>query len=263
MLKKIIIGILIILVTSFILCIEIDSIPASSAIELPTEEPSQEPTEAATEEPTEEFIFIDYQYEPYLPKEEIEKRIEEIEKYIILLSSTFGEAETEKINNLFSIIDKYKKDLSHWAEYPVATKVWNFMKTELEWSDTVCAGVMGNLMAETCYGGSMNIQWNIWNPTHEFYGICQWYTEYFPELADSDLDFQLNFIKETVPDIFNTYGNLYQKGFRYKDFMALESAEQVALAFAKTYERCHSNYYNIRMEYALVAYEYYSSGTRE
>ena len=33
-------------------------------------------------------------------------------------------------------------------EYPAATEAWLIMKEEFGWSDTVCAGIIGNLMAE-------------------------------------------------------------------------------------------------------------------
>ena len=33
------------------------------------------------------------------------------------------------------------------AEYPVATQIWRYMKAQ-GWNDYVCAGIMGNIMAE-------------------------------------------------------------------------------------------------------------------
>ena len=44
------------------------------------------------------------------------------------------------------------------AEYPVATQAWLYMKNELGFNDTVCAGIMGNMMAECggCWTSDLN-----------------------------------------------------------------------------------------------------------
>ena len=45
------------------------------------------------------------------------------------------------------------------AEYPAATEVWLYLK-ELGYNDYVCAGIMGNLMAETG-GQTLNLEWDL------------------------------------------------------------------------------------------------------
>ena len=46
-----------------------------------------------------------------------------------------------------------------YEEYPEATEAWIAMKN-LGWSDTVCAGIMGNLMAETGGTGTLYLDWD-------------------------------------------------------------------------------------------------------
>lgn len=151
---------------------------------------------------------------------------------------------------------------AHEEQYPTATKVWNYMKNELGWNDYVAAGVMGNLMVETG-GQTLNIKWNLWDKPHEYYGICQWSKKYYPVIMDASLDEQLEFLKNTVESIFNTFGKNYAKGFKYEDFISMQNCEEAALAFAKCYERCNSKYYSIRLTSAVKAYEYYKNHTSE
>lgn len=147
------------------------------------------------------------------------------------------------------------------TEYPVATKVWLYMKEELGWNDYVCAGVMGNLMAETG-GQTLNLQPNLWGhgPNRGYYGICQWSKKYYPSIADTSLDYQLDFLRDTVEYEFDTYGKLYQSGMKYEDFTNMTGdCRATALAFAKAYERCNSKYYSIRQDNAEKAYEYFTN----
>jgi hypothetical protein len=68
------------------------------------------------------------------------------------------------------------------SEYPVATQVWLFLKEELGYSDAVCAGIIGNMMAE-CGGHTLNLQWNLYNASYH-YGLCQWSSRYYPEMQN-------------------------------------------------------------------------------
>jgi hypothetical protein len=146
------------------------------------------------------------------------------------------------------------------AQYPVATKIWNFLKNDLGYSDAVAAGVMGNLMAEVG-GQTLNIQPGLYGhgTNKGYYGICQWSKKYYPAVQGQDLDFQLYFLQQTVEGQFKTYGRLYQSGFTYADFCALEDEQAAALAFAKVYERCGSGSYNVRQRNATKALEYYTN----
>ena len=47
------------------------------------------------------------------------------------------------------------------SEYPIATQVWLYMKEEFGWSDTVCAGIMGNMMAECGGCWTSDLDWDV------------------------------------------------------------------------------------------------------
>lgn len=148
-----------------------------------------------------------------------------------------------------------------WAEkageYPEATKVWRYMKEELGWNDYVCAGVMGNLMAEVG-GQTLNLQPGLYGHAGgNYYGICQWSARYYPGIQGASLDAQLDFLRDTVQKELNTYGYLFRSGMGYEEFCALTDAEDAALAFAKAYERCGSGSYGVRQSNALKAYNYF------
>ena len=141
------------------------------------------------------------------------------------------------------------------AEYPAATEVWLYMK-DLGWNDYVCAGIMGNLMAEVG-GQTLDIQPTLYSSGKSFYGMCQWSKKYYPEVHGTDLATQCNFLKDTIKYEIDTFGYAYKKGFNLNSFLAMSNERDAALAFAKCYERCSSSTYNIRMNNAEKAYNYF------
>lgn len=147
-----------------------------------------------------------------------------------------------------------------WAEkagdYPVATQVWRYMKEELGWNDYVCAGVMGNMMAEVG-GQTLNLQPGLYGHNGSFYGICQWSGYYYPSVQGAGLETQLDFLASTVKKELDTYGYLFRSGLDYEGFCNLTDAEDAAMAFAKAYERCGSGSYGVRQSNALKAYNYF------
>jgi hypothetical protein len=148
-----------------------------------------------------------------------------------------------------------------WSEkagsYPVATQVWRYMKEELGWNDYVCAGVMGNMMAEV---GGQTLNLNPYLYGHSganYYGLCQWSSRYYPSIQGADVDAQLDFLASTVKKELDTYGYLFRSGLDYEAFCNLTDAEDAAMAFAKAYERCGSGSYGVRQTNALKAYNYF------
>ena len=137
-------------------------------------------------------------------------------------------------------------------EYPIATEVWLYMKN-LGWNDYVCAGIMGNLMAETG-GRTLNLQPTL--STNLYYGMCQW-SKAYDEVWYTDLITQCNFLRDTIEYEFNTFGFKYQKGFNYESFLKMKNTEEACLAFAKCYERCAEWTYPIRQTSAVKAYDYF------
>lgn len=143
------------------------------------------------------------------------------------------------------------------GEYPVATQVWRYMKEELGWNDYVCAGVMGNMMAEVG-GQTLNLQPYLYGHSGaNYYGLCQWSSRYYPSIQGADVDAQLDFLASTVKKELDTYGYLFRNGLNYEAFCDLTDAEDAAMAFAKAYERCGSGSYGVRQTNALKAYNYF------
>jgi hypothetical protein len=143
------------------------------------------------------------------------------------------------------------------GEYPVATQVWRYMKEELGWNDYVCAGVMGNMMAEVG-GQTLNLQPYLYGHSGaNYYGLCQWSSRYYPSIQGADVDAQLDFLASTVKKELDTYGYLFRNGLNYEAFCNLTDAEDAAMAFAKAYERCGSGSYGVRQTNALKAYNYF------
>lgn len=149
--------------------------------------------------------------------------------------------------------------MEHWhqkeEEYPTATYIWNYFK-ELGYSDYVCAGIMGNLMAEVG-GQTLDIQYQL--SGNGYYGMCQWNKAYSEGVWGASLEEQCAFLRDTIAYEIDTFGYAYKKGFDYEDFLQLTDCKQAALAFAKAYERCGSGSYAVRQKNALAAYNYFIS----
>lgn len=139
-------------------------------------------------------------------------------------------------------------------KYEAAEYIWKYFKT-LGWSDVVAAGIMGNLMSEVG-GQTLDIQYWLYGRGNH-YGMCQWALRYYPEVEGADLDAQLEFLKNNIEYEINTFGYKYKKGFNYNQFLALENEQEVALAFAKAYERCGGGGYTRRQNNATKAYNYF------
>jgi hypothetical protein len=142
------------------------------------------------------------------------------------------------------------------GEYPAAEYIWQYMK-DLGWNDYVCAGVMGNLMAEVG-GQTLNIQYNLYSSDGGYYGMCQWSKKYHSGIYGiNDLNTQCDYLRDTIKYEIDTFGYKYQTNFNLEAFLNLTDAQQAALAFAKTYERCASGSYAVRQRNAITAYNYF------
>lgn len=152
----------------------------------------------------------------------------------------------------------YDNLMEHWhqkeEEYPVATYIWSYFK-DLGYSDQVCAGILGNIMAEVG-GQTLDIQYN--TRSASYYGMCQW-SKAYSEVWGASLEEQCNYLEDTIKYEFDTFGYAYKKGFKYEDFLNITDARDAAIAFAKCYERCGSGSYNVRKQNAITAYNYFVS----
>lgn len=171
---------------------------------------------------------------------------------------TTAEEEYQYHKNLYEKLLQEEK-MNEWRkkekEYPTACYIWKYFK-DLNYNNYVIAGILGNMMAETG-GQTLDIQYKIYSSNKKYYGICQWNVEYYKEVKNASLKEQCEFLCNNIEYEINTFGYKYQENFKFEDFLSLEDAEQAALAFAKSYERCEASSHAQRAQNALVAYEYF------
>ena len=144
------------------------------------------------------------------------------------------------------------------AEYPVATQAWLYMKNELGFNDTVCAGIMGNMMAECGGCWTSDLNWNV--NSSSGYGMIQWLGGRRNQLfsiygSNPSVENQLSFMKD---ELYGTNGVTKQvTDSQLNKIMNAESPEECAFAFATYFERCAEAHRSIRRGYARRAYEYF------
>ena len=144
------------------------------------------------------------------------------------------------------------------SEYPVATQVWLYMKEEFGWSDTVCAGIMGNMMAECGGCWTSDLDWDV--SSSSGYGMIQWLGGRKQQLfniygSSPSVEDQLNFMKD---ELYGTNGVTKQVTDSQLDkIMNADSPEDCAYAFACYFERCGEGHRWVRRDYARRAYDYF------
>lgn len=143
-------------------------------------------------------------------------------------------------------------DANKMAKYPTATTVWYLLKAQ-GYNDAVCAGIIGNMMTE-CGGHTLELQWQIRDYSGWFYGLCQWHKGYFPEVQGKDVEYQVQYLIDTMPSQFSPFG--YSA---LDNFLNITDPGEAAVVFAKRYERCANTEWNYisRRNNAWVAYNYF------
>ena len=141
------------------------------------------------------------------------------------------------------------------ASGDVASQVWTHLKS-YGYSDSVAAGIMGNMMRE-CGGDTLNLDWDIIGHYNgdEFYGLCQWCLRYAPSwLRGSSVKKQCDYLNQTIQSEFLNYGGNYG-GITYFEFLQSDT-RTAAIAFERVYERCgnYSSEDNRRANNAEIAY---------
>lgn len=130
------------------------------------------------------------------------------------------------------------------GKYPTAAYVWNTLSAA-GWSDYVCAGVIGNMMAEC---GGQTLALDCYADSGSYYGLCQWSKYYFPAINGAGLEAQCDYLLSTAKGQF---------GSAYGSFLSSTSAEEAAVLFAQYYERCGGGTYYTRQVNAAEAYSYF------
>lgn len=162
----------------------------------------------------------------------------------------------EQINNLEQEKKLLTSKLAAHVTYPdkdymQATAVWNHLKS-LGLNDYVCAGILGNIMAEVG-GQTLDIsRWSHYAQTNKnYYGICQWAggrkTRLLNEFGSS-LDAQIKFLGVELFEVIPENNSFYD----------MQDEKEAALYFAKYYERCRSSSYSVRQRNATTALNYFT-----
>ena len=162
-----------------------------------------------------------------------------------------------ELENLEAKVTSDLKQYLKWEdEYYLAAKVFGYFMQRGFTKEATCA-IIGNMMIETS-GGTLNLKPEIYSASGNYYGLCQWSLNYYPEAAGLPFEHQLNYLFETMPWEFNTFGWLYEDDFKYEDFIKMTDVKEAAIAFAKGYERCGPASYSLRQEAAEKAYNYFT-----
>ena len=142
-------------------------------------------------------------------------------------------------------------------EYPEAQQVWETLLS-WGWTPEVCAGIIGNIMAEI---GGGTLDFSDWDSNGGCgYGMIQWIgnrrklikSRYgdSPNIAE-----QLEYMRDEMLGTNNTPRQISEK--IYNKIMNASTPEEAAFLFATYFERCHENYRAMRRGYARRAYDYF------
>ena len=154
-----------------------------------------------------------------------------------------------------------EEDEAKWKrrfeEYNTASEVWVCMKAQ-GWSDVVCAGIMGNLMAETGGSGTLHLDWD--SNGGNGYGLVQWTGGRRSTIKNRygtypSIQAQVQFIHDELYGVNGVRRQVTDSQF--DAIMNAETPEECAYAFACYYERCAGFARGMRRGYARKAYEYF------
>jgi hypothetical protein len=179
---------------------------------------------------------------------------------------TMMKTHIEDLNKDIQYYQEFQKkfeEIHKWevraSEYPVATQVWQYMKNEFKWSDTVCAGIIGNMMAECGGCWTSDLHWQS-NSSHGL-GMIQWIGGRRNSIIkkygnNPTVEEQLLFMRD---ELYGTNGVRRQVSEeQFNMIMNAQTPEECAFAFATYYERCAEQYRAPRRGYAKRAYDYFT-----
>ena len=171
------------------------------------------------------------------------------------------DAQIQKLESSVEALEKENAELKKPAtskpttqatgKYSQATQVWNSLKA-LGLNDYVCAGIMGNIMAEVG-GQTLDISgWSRYSSTSSgYYGICQWAGVRKQRLLNdfgTTLEAQIKFLSVELFEVIPKGNSFYN----------MQDEKEAALYFAKYYERCGSGSYSVRQSNATKALDYFT-----
>ena len=135
----------------------------------------------------------------------------------------------------------------------IAQQVWNAMKAK-GWSDEVCAGIMGNLMAE-CGGGTLELNPYCHGDSGTSYGLCQWHNgRKYNMLKFNGKNYNTT---TNLPTIEHQIDYLEYELQDYNILNGDKTYQQVAYEFCVKFERPSNRYSKAesRKKLAQIAYQ--------
>ena len=109
--------------------------------------------------------------------------------------------------------EDHSDKIQQWEEeYYYATKVWEYLRQKGFSQEVTCA-IIGNMMIETS-GGSLDLKPTIYSLSGNYYGLCQWSKEYYPEAHGLSLEQQLEFLTNNIEWEIDTFGKCYKECFK-------------------------------------------------
>lgn len=135
----------------------------------------------------------------------------------------------------------------------IAQQVWDAMKAK-GWSDELCAGIMGNLMAE-CGGGTLDLNPYCHGDSGTSYGLCQWHIERkYNMLKFNGKNYNTT---TNLPTIEHQIDYLEYELQDYNILNGDKTYQQVAYEFCVKFERPSNRYSKAesRKKLAQIAYQ--------
>ena len=135
------------------------------------------------------------------------------------------------------------------GNYSQTQQIWDSLKA-LGLNDYVCAGILGNIMAEVG-GHTLDISRYATTNVNNYYGICQWSGSRKNRLLNdfgTTLEDQIRFLSVELFEVIPKDSSFYN----------MQDEQQAALYFAKYYERCSSKHYSLRQTNATKALKYFT-----
>ena len=180
----------------------------------------------------------------------VQNQEQQLNAYKSKIEGLESELESLKEENNNLIKELANKSTYPDKEYRQSTYVWRYLKS-LGLNDYVCAGILGNIMAEVG-GHTLDISKYSMVEHNNYFGMCQW--------AGVRKDRLLKDYGTTIEAQCEFLGvELFEVIPKNSSFYSMQNEKEAALYFAKYYERCGSGSYNVRQENATKALKYFTS----
>lgn len=183
--------------------------------------------------------------------QEYENQIAENEKTIDELKEKVEEVSKKKSALSATNLSKKVSTANSDTDYSMTTYIWQQLQAQ-GLNDYVCAGILGNIMAEVG-GQTLDIsRWFNYAGNSNYYGICQWAGSRKTRLLNNfgtSLEAQVEFLCV----------ELFERIPRDNLFYDMQNEKEAALYFAKYYEGCSSKHYSVRQVNATTALNYFTN----